>query len=85
MYENQREDGESYPRTPSIQSDIIRDPYVKLFIPYSPARHNPAIAAACPALKPLQDRRIQLGADPPLADSLVVPVLECIARNDASK
>lgn len=35
-YETQREEGESYTRIPSIQSDIIRDPYVKLFIPFSP-------------------------------------------------
>ena len=44
FYENQREAGESYSRIPSIQSDIIRDPYVKLFIPFSPPRHNAAVA-----------------------------------------
>jgi hypothetical protein len=80
VYENQREDDESYLRIPSIQSDIIRDPYVKLFIPYYPARHNAAVAHACPTLKPLQDRGIQIGSDPPLADSLVVPVLDCLAK-----
>src|SRR6185369_11149655 len=69
-YENQREEGESYSRTPSIQSDIIRDPYVKLFIPFSPPRHNAAVARTCPTLKPLQDRGVSLGADPFLDDSL---------------
>ncbi|MGH9887179.1 MAG: hypothetical protein ACREBE_16755, partial [bacterium] len=34
FYENQRQPGKAYSRTPSIQADIIRDPYVKLFIPY---------------------------------------------------
>jgi hypothetical protein len=79
-YENQREEGESYSRIPSIQSDIIRDPYVKLFIPFSPPRHNAAVARTCPTLKPLQDRGVSLGADPFLDDSLVVPVLACLAR-----
>jgi hypothetical protein len=79
-YENQREEGESYSRIPSIQSDIIRDPYVKLFIPFSPPRHNAAVARACPTLKPLQDRGVSIGADPFLEDSLVLPVLACLAR-----
>ncbi len=82
-YESQRDPEELYPKTPSIQSDIIKDPYVKLFIPYQPARHNIAIVRACPTLKPLQDRGIQLGSDPLLEDSLVTPVLECMARMHA--
>jgi hypothetical protein len=80
FYEDQREPGKAYPRTPSIQSDIIRDPYIKLFIPYYPRRDNAAIAHACPGLKPLQDRGLQIGADAYLADSLVTPVLACIAK-----
>jgi hypothetical protein len=79
-YESQRQEGESYTRIPSIQSDIIRDPYVKLFIPFTPPRHNAAVARNCPQLKPLQDRGISLGADPFLEDSLVVPVLACLTR-----
>src|SRR5205085_8925932 len=50
-YESQRPAGELYARIPSIQSDVIRDPYVKLFIPYSPTRHNEHVAARCPALR----------------------------------
>jgi hypothetical protein len=65
---------------PSIQADIIRDPYVKLFIPYTPTRHNAAVARACPGIKPLQDRGLQVGGDPPVADSLALPVLACLAR-----
>ena len=80
FYENQREPGKAYPRTPSIQSDIIRDPYIKLFIPFYPRRDNAAIAKACPTVKPIQERGIQLGADAPVPDSLALPVLECIAR-----
>jgi hypothetical protein len=80
FYEDQRQPGKSYPRVPSIQSDIIRDPYVKLFIPYYPRRDNAAIARACPGIKPLQARGIQIGGDAYLADSLVTPVLACIAK-----
>jgi hypothetical protein len=80
FYESQRAPGKSYARAPSIQSDIIKDPYVKLFIPYSPRRDNPAIAATCPTLKPIADRGLQVGADIPLPDSITVPVLSCIAR-----
>jgi hypothetical protein len=80
FYEDQREKGRPYPRVPSIQSDVIRDPYIKLFIPYYPQRDNAAIAKVCPNMPPLQSRGIQLGADSYLADSLTVPVLQCISR-----
>ena len=80
FYESQREPGKPYPRLPSIQSDVIRDPYVKLFIPYYPQRDNGAIARVCPSLRPLQDRGVQLGTDKPLPDSLTEPVLHCIAQ-----
>ncbi len=83
FYESQRVPGKSYARVPSIQSDIIKDPYVKLFIPYSPRRDNPAIAAACPTLKPIAERGLQIGADVTLPDSITVPVLTCIAQMHA--
>jgi hypothetical protein len=85
FYENQREAGKPYSRLPSIQSDLIRDPYVKLFIPYYPRRDNGAIARVCPSLRPLQDRGLQFGADEPAADSLTEPVLRCIAQMHAVK
>jgi len=40
---------------PSIQSDVIRDPYVKLFIPYYPRRHNPVVEKRCPGVRPLKE------------------------------
>ena len=80
FYENQREPGKTYPRSPSIQSDIIRDPYVRLFIPYSPRRHNAVIARDCPGMKPLQSRGLRFGGDNYMADSVTAPVLACIAK-----
>ena len=80
FYENQREEGEIYARLPSIQSDIITAPYVKLFIPYVPRRHNPAMAKSCPSLRPMQARGVQVGPDTPVPDSLAIPALDCLAR-----
>ena len=47
-YENRRDRDAVFPLTPAIQSEIIRDPYVRLFIPITPERHNPLIAERCP-------------------------------------
>ncbi len=38
--------------TPSIQSDVVTDPYVRLFVPYRPIAHNPSLRRVCPALRP---------------------------------
>jgi hypothetical protein len=80
FYENQRDSGGVYPRTPSIQADVITGPYVKLFIPYYPRRYNVEIAKSCPAVHAIQSRGLQFGADAPVADSLAIPVLECLGR-----
>lgn len=47
-YEDQRPAGLVDARSPSIQSDIIRDPYVRLFLPYFPRRHNYLMLERCP-------------------------------------
>ena len=78
-YENQRPPSASA-RAPMIQSDIVRDPYLRLFIPYSPSRHNASLLRACPGLKPLQAGTLQVGNAPPVPDSLAVPVLQCMAK-----
>ena len=80
FYENQRSAGDVYGRLPSIQSDVVTDPYVKLFIPYMPRLHNPMVAKTCPSLKPVQQRGLKVGPETPIADSLAAPVLQCLAR-----
>jgi hypothetical protein len=48
-YANQRVDESTrYSTRPFVQSDIIRGPFVRLFIPYSPRRTERAIAESCP-------------------------------------
>jgi len=37
-------------RRPTIDSDVIDGPLIRLYLPYRPRRHNPMIAAACPQL-----------------------------------
>ena len=80
FYESQRDAGDIYARTPSIQSDIITGSYVKLFIPYFPRRYNVVVAKSCPGLRPLQSRGLQIGLDTPVPDSAAIPVLECLGR-----
>jgi hypothetical protein len=80
LYESQRAPDDIYARLPSIQSDIITGPYVKLFIPYIPRRHNEVVAKTCPSLHPVRSRGLQLGGDTPVPDSLAIPVLECLSR-----
>jgi hypothetical protein len=82
-YETQRRRDEMRTTAPTIQSDVIRDPFVKLFIPYSPERHNRAIATACPDAKPLQPLGLQFSRDDiddQMPDSAVAPVLRCFAK-----
>ena len=81
-YESQRRSAEALPSTPTIQSDVIRDPYIKLFIPYMPERHNRAIATTCPGVKPLRPLGLQLfgpGGDT-VPDNAATAVLRCLAQ-----
>jgi hypothetical protein len=82
LYEAQRDPNDPWPVTPTIQSDVIRDPFVKLFIPYSVIRHNRAIPAACPAVRPLRPLGLRLGRarTDDVADSAATAVLQCLAK-----
>ena len=79
-YESQREPGAVYDRTPSIQSDVVRDPYVKLFIPYTPIRHGKAFAEGCPAAPQLSRGGLRMDVDEPPPPAAVQAVLDCWAR-----
>jgi hypothetical protein len=37
-------------RRPTIDSDVVSGPLIRLYLPYRPRRHNPMIAAVCPDL-----------------------------------
>jgi hypothetical protein len=81
-YENLRPEDEVFRMEPSIQSDVVTDPYLRLFIPYYPRRDNPALARRCPGLKPLREPGMRLKGRntsvPPAADAAAV--LRCLAE-----
>lgn len=52
FYESLRPADDAPRRLPSIQSDVVTDPYVRLFVPYVPGRHEPALRRVCPTLRP---------------------------------
>lgn len=79
FYENERPEGAPLDRAPFIQSDVVADRYVKLFVPYVPAVDNEAVAARCPRLAPLDTRGLHLHRRVSVADSLAGPVLDCLA------
>lgn len=60
---------------PSIQSDVVTDPYVRLFVPYRPVRHDAALRRACPGLRPPDDGDEDSGT--PATDAAV---LACAGR-----
>ncbi|HJX27786.1 MAG TPA: hypothetical protein VJ885_07730, partial [Thermoanaerobaculia bacterium] len=47
-YEDQWPEEGAFQLAPSIQSDVIEDPYLELFLPYRPDRHDPVFARQCP-------------------------------------
>jgi len=51
-YEDQRPADEVFSLEPSIQSDVIRAPYLKLFIPYSADHTERVVAERCPEVEP---------------------------------
>jgi len=64
------------PRAPSIQSDVIVGPYVRLFVPYVTLRHEAALRRVCPGLRPLDHDEDATPAGRAAADS----VLRCALR-----
>jgi hypothetical protein len=80
FYESQRKPDEVHDRIPSIQSDVIRDPYVKLFIPYVPVRHGAAFAEKCPGVRPLSPGGVRSDRAEEPDSAAVRAVLECWTR-----
>lgn len=70
---------------PSVQSQVIRDPFVRLFIPYTPGLHDAEVTKACGTVPLLGGTGLRwLGLDPAPADSgQSREVLECLGRIQA--
>ncbi len=82
-YENLR-DPEGVYGGPSIERDVVKGPYLRLFLPYLPHVHNDQIEALCPTLEPLQrdglivHRRRFLPQDS-AAEAAVGKAIRCLA------
>ena len=48
--------------SPSIDAEVITGPYVKLYLPYRPGRHNPLLETRCPQLVDLAAGAACVGA-----------------------
>lgn len=51
-YENLRDDGPRHAPFPSLSSDIVDGPYLKLFLPYFPDEDHATLEARCPEIEP---------------------------------
>lgn len=82
FYADMRRPGERPSPLPTVQSQTIREPFVRLFVPYIPRRHGPAIERACGGVQPLGGTGPRLlGRDPPAAPpARVQAVLDCLER-----
>lgn len=66
------------PLVPTIQGDIVTEPYLKLFIPYNPRRHNRLLAEVCPNLQPLSKNGLDAGKAAKLEDTQVQEAAGCL-------
>lgn len=65
---------------PSIQSDIIQDPYVRLFLPYDAQEDNKRMRALCPDVKPVRGEGFFFARRAKLAASRVAELDRCFDR-----
>lgn len=59
-YENLKQEGEK-PRWPTIQSDVIRDDYLRLFLPFRAVDGNYVVREHCPDLMPFREDGLIIG------------------------
>lgn len=78
FYEDQRPPSEIFRTTPSIQSDMITDPYVRLWVPYSPRAYNEDLAEKCSGVEPLNPDGIRWRKKEIEDTETLRPVLECL-------
>lgn len=78
FYDDKRDADDPPGETPSIQSDIVREPYVRLFIPYRPRRHNDLIANGCAPRTPGRQGRAPTPPHP-ATEPAERAVLACLA------
>jgi hypothetical protein len=78
-YRDARGVGATEPGFPSIQSDLVADPYLKLFIPYWPRRDNPLIREECPEVQPFRPAGFSFGRREPAGEDATRETAKCLA------
>jgi hypothetical protein len=79
FYETMRPEDHAFDAVPMIQSDMVADPYVRLFIPTLPRRMNPWVERHCPEVTPIA-RRGLTGAADSVPDRAAAATLACLGR-----
>lgn len=79
-YADQRLPGGDYDREPFIQSEVIRGPYVRLFIPFVPLLHGESLPEGCPGLREVNAGRLRLGRVQNADTARTRAVLACWTR-----
>jgi hypothetical protein len=75
FYEDDRGERPRSDAAPSIASEVAAGPYLRVFIPYVPRRHNDALPRTCPGLRP--PRRAEAAGEDTAG---LTAVVACAAR-----
>jgi hypothetical protein len=78
-YRDLREEGSIEPKMPTIQSEVVEGPYLKLVIPYFPRRHNPLIRERCPDVVPFRSSGLVFGRPDPPDELEYRSAVDCLA------
>jgi hypothetical protein len=78
-YDNLR-DADAPTTDPTIQSDVVHGPYLRLFIPYDAREDNDRLRALCPGLAPLRREGMFLSARGKLPDARVAELAGCFDK-----
>lgn len=78
-YENLRSTEGPVEFVPSIQSDVVTGPFVRLFVPYNTDRHSAEIAARCPDVAPFNEGELRFGRPDTSAAAHRAAALACLS------
>ena len=83
FYESTRGEERSLTLVPSIQSEVVTEPYVRLFIPVAAARLTAVVETLCPGAEPVHDGGLRLTRRPRVGEAPAywassAAVLDCI-------
>jgi hypothetical protein len=79
-YDNLR-DGNVPAEEPSIQSDVVEGPYLRLFVPYDAREDNKRMHALCPGVRPFREEGFFMASRrTKIPDARVAEIAACFER-----